>query len=194
MFCFDTLGGRIVVPPKAADHLGAHPDVLALLPDACSRLALPTDGSRLEAEIDMGRPVGRATRVTAPCVGPLEPCLFAQRPGRDGPSRVVQADDPPAVSTLVIVAYQERPRVYALVTAYVGTRAPAEPWSRPPGRERDRCLHFWSHEALVQLPEIMGPVFESTWAEVLWLHDGRAQSQEQTGAKRSGRHGHRGRP
>jgi len=166
-----TRNGILVIPPMARAHLDAHPDVLNLLPEVCTHVELPRDGSRLEVEVDLGRPLGLSMLLPTDPVRLNERTLFSFRKGRKGPSRVAVGRDGPWVSKVLLAAYPRRDGAYALITAYIGTRTPAEPWSRRPGEERDMCLAFWSRHALIYTPRVMSQTFESTWKQELVRHD-----------------------
>ena len=165
-------GCQMFIPPKAQAHLQAHPEVSDILSEAIGRLVLPNRAGFVEAEVDMGRPVGRAGLVKTPLCDADSPMLFAQRVGRAAPSRVVPSDTlGEETAKVVIVAMPSRDQAgaYALVTAWVGTLACKEPWDRnikTPQQYQD-CLQFWCAHALIHDPEIMGSVFESTWEEVM---------------------------
>lgn len=163
-------GGTIIVPPKTQDHLRAHPEVACLLPEAIGRIALPLDGSFLAVEVEMNRVVGRSGCIQKPPVGLNDRTLFAQRIGRERPSRVILEQGPETTKVVVLAfASREDTRTYVLVTSFVGQLAPKEPWDRNirSEKERQESLDFWCSHALTHDPEVMGPVFESTWAEVL---------------------------
>lgn len=164
----------IIVSRRALDHLAAHPEVLALLPEAAGRVRLPSRGRRLQEVVDFGRVIGKATRVQTPQIAPHQPTSFAVRTNRDYPSRVAEVHNPPPVCTLVLAAGPTaHPRRYELITAFLGTQAPPEPWSLPPGLGRQVAVQFWCSEALVHDPSVMSPVFKSTWAQVLARRDSR---------------------
>lgn len=160
--------GTMVIPQTAKDHLQAHPEVLGLLPEALGRLDLP-QGAFLVAGIEMGRIVGRSGAIETTPIRPDEPAMFAQRIGRRKPSRVVVGVLGPECSVVTVVARPSRdPGVYLLVTAFIGSPAPKEPWdnfSSPD--EAQAALDFWSRFALVHTPDVMGEPFTSTWKQVL---------------------------
>ncbi len=163
-------GGTIVVPTKAEDHLRAHPEVGALLPEAIGLVVLPSDGAFLSTEVEMGRVVGRSGCVQTPPISPSDRSLFAQRVGRERASCVIMGvgEETTKVAILASPSRQEA-GTYVLVTAWVGTLARKEPWD-PMIRSQEEyqeCLRFWCSNALVWDPAVMSEPFESSWDEVL---------------------------
>lgn len=165
-------GGVIVIPRKAEDHLVAHPEVRNLLSEAIGRVALPRNGNGafLSTEVEMGRVVGLSGCVQTLSVGMNDRTVFALRVGRDRPSRVIVGEGE-ETTKVVVLAFPERGEAdtYVLVTSWVGSLAPKEPWD-PNIRndaEYQECLRFWCSHALVWDPAVMSEPFESSWAEVL---------------------------
>jgi len=163
-------GKTIVVPQKALSHLKAHPEVGSILPEIIRRITLPLDSSFLSTEVEMERIVGRSGRISTSEINLNEKTLFALRVERDRPSRVVmgQGEETTKVSVLAFSA-QNEDDTYVLITSWVGTLAPREPWDKmikTPG-EFQNCLQFWRSNALSYDSSIMGEPFESTWEEVL---------------------------
>jgi len=124
-------GGFINISPKSENHLQAHPDVNKFLPEAICRVVLPSSGF-MSAEVEFDRFIGKTSRVkTAPCDIDTS-ILFAQRNGRDKPSRVAPigtiGED---TRSIVILATPSRsePRTYELVTSWLGKRLSA--WMVP---------------------------------------------------------------
>jgi hypothetical protein len=168
---FKTLcGGTIVVPHKVEGHLRAHPEVDLLLPEAIARVRLPQDGAFLSAEVEMGRVVGRSGCVQTPLIGLTDRTLFAKRIGRDHPSRVIVSEGKKTTKVVVLAfASREEAGTYVLVTSWVGSLAPKEPWD-PNIRgdaEYQECLSFWCSNALVWDPSVMSEPFKGSWEEVL---------------------------
>lgn len=162
-------GGRIVVSLKCRDHLQAHPEVADLLDEAIGQFALPRDGSFLAREVNLGRVVGRSGCVPAPVITPATPAMFAMRIGREKPSRVVIGEGI-ETTTVVVLAFAGRDGDYVLITSWIGSLAPKEPWDTsmaPDSAEAGESLDFWSRHALVHDPEVMGETFESSWQEII---------------------------
>lgn len=163
-------GGTIVVPPKTENHLRAHPEVIQILSEAIGRVRLPEDRSFLATEVEMGQVVGRSGCVITLPIGTDEKAFFALRIGREKPSRVVPGIEGKETTKVVILAFPSKDsRDYVLITSFVGSLAPKEPWDQNirSQAEREESLDFWCSNALVYDPEVMGPYFESTWAEIL---------------------------
>jgi len=163
-------GGTILVSPKAEDHLRAHPEVDGILGEAIAKVRLPQDGAFLSEEVEMERIVGRSGCVQTPPIRPSDRSLFAQRIGRERPSRVVM-DEGEETTKVVVLAFASRGEAgtYVLVTSWVGSLARKEPWD-PMIRsqaEREETLVFWRSHALVWDPAVMSEPFESTWDDVL---------------------------
>jgi len=168
--CKTACGGKIIVPRKAEDHLVAHPEVRDLLSEAIAKLRLPQDGAFLSAEVEMGRVIGRSGCVQTPLIALPDRALFAQRVGRDRPSRVIVGEGV-ETTKVVILAFAARGEAgtYVLLTSWVGTLARKEPWDRTIATavEHQDCLQFWCSHALVWDSAVMSAPFESCWTEVL---------------------------
>lgn len=163
-------GGTIVLPRKAEDHLRAHPEVDLLLPEAIARVRLPHDGAFLSAEVEIGRVVGRSGCVQTPPISLNDRTLFAQRIGRDKPSRVIVGEGEKTTKVVVLAfASREEADTYVLVTSWVGSLAPKEPWDSNIRRDEEYqvCLRFWCANALFWDPAVMSKPFESSWEEIL---------------------------
>ncbi|MEZ4103970.1 MAG: hypothetical protein R3B60_01655 [Candidatus Paceibacterota bacterium] len=118
----------------------------------------------------MGRVVGRSGRVKTPLIGIEDKALFAQRIGRDKPSRVIVGEGE-ETTKVTILAFPSREEigVYVLVTSWIGTLAQKEPWDPmiKTKQEYQRCLQFWCSNALVWNSVVMSEPFESSWEEIL---------------------------
>lgn len=165
--------GAINISHQAKRHLDAHPNVVDYLHAAIGKLHLPIHREKFESEIDMGRPIGRAGVIKTVPIQVGDRALFALRANRKLPSRVANAGElGEKTSRIVVVA---RPSLtenqYDLITAWIGTLAKKEPWDRSIAERGDfhESLRFWSSTALEYDPAVMGPVFESSWKEVLML-------------------------
>ena len=160
-----------MIPPKAAAHLIAHPEVKLVLPEAIRKTTLPENGF-LSAEVEMGRIVGKESKVSTPRCDLDTPIVFAQRLGRYMPSRVAPEGVAGENTTKVVVlAFPNRSadKSYILVTSWVGGLACKEPWDPMIATQAEyrECLKFWCSNALVHDPAVMGHRFESTWRNVL---------------------------
>jgi hypothetical protein len=163
-------GGTIVVPRKAEDHLRAHPNVDLLMPESIARVQLPRNGAFLSAEVEIGRVVGRSGCVQTPPITQSDRVLFAQRIGRDHPSRVIVGEGEKTTKVVVLAfASHEEADTYVLVTSWVGSLAPKEPWDSNIRKDEEyqECLRFWCANALVWDPSVMSETFKSSWEEIL---------------------------
>lgn len=166
-------GGKINVTHQGWSHLKAHPDVLVYLEEAISKIRLPAKPQKIEFEVDLGRIVGRQGIIETAPVEAEERTLFALRANRKLPSRVASVNTLGRETTrMVVIAKPGRIRnQYDLITSWIGTLARKEPWdpSITSRSQFEECLNFWSSTALVYQPDMMGPVFESSWTDVLSL-------------------------
>lgn len=161
-------GVNIDVTERSHQHLKAHPEVLDILPEAIAKIRLPRQ-PHAEMEVDMGRIVGVSSCVSTPSIGPDDQTLFALRTSRQFSSRVITDSLGTPTSKVVVIAKRDQVGRIFLVTAWIGGLATKEPWDRfikGPEQFKD-CLDFWCSHALVHDPVTMGPVFQSTWNQVL---------------------------
>jgi hypothetical protein len=161
-------GATIELTERSRQHLAAHPDAFDILPEAIGKLRLPRQ-SHSEMEVDMGRIVGITTCISTPTIAPDDKTFFALRNGRQLPSRVITGSLGTPTSKVVVIAKKEQSGRNFLVTAWIGVLAKKEPWDRfiKGPHQFQECLDFWCSRALVHEPETMGPVFESTWKQIL---------------------------
>jgi hypothetical protein len=162
-------GGFILIPPKVEDHLKAHPEVNKILPEAIGRIKLPSTGF-LSKEVELGRVIGKKTRVVTPLCDVDSKILFTQRIDRDKPSRVAPIGSVCEDTTkIVVLARPSDPRTYILVSSWIGLLARKEPWDKTIANQEEfqECLEFWCSNALIHDTAVMGNIFESTWRDVL---------------------------
>lgn len=162
-------GGFILIPPKVEDHLKAHPEVSKILPEAISRIKLPSAGF-LSIEVELGRVIGKKTRVDTPLCDVDSKILFAKRIDRDKPSRAAPSGSVSEDTTkIVVLARPSDSRTYILVSSWIGLLARKEPWDKTIANHEEfqECLGFWCSNALIHDPAVMGDIFESTWRDVL---------------------------
>jgi len=166
-------GGTINIPQQAKNHLEAHPNVLEHLHEAIAKIHLPVARKKIECEIDLERLIGRSGVVKTVPLQNGERARFALRANRKQPSRVADAGDVgDETSRIVVIARPSHVGAqYDLITAWIGTLARKEPWDASISERKEfiECSNYWSSTALVYDPATMGPVFESSWAEVLSL-------------------------
>jgi hypothetical protein len=162
-------GGTIVVPRKAQEHLRAHPEVQKILAEAVVKVSLP-HGEFLAVEVEMGRVVGLSGCVKTPRIEVGDKTFFAQRVEREKPSRVVFGKGEEATKVVVLAfPSRENKRTYVLVTSWIGSLAPKEPWDRNIKSEEElrESLDFWTSHALIWDSAVMSEPFESSWEEIL---------------------------
>lgn len=84
--------------------------------------------------------------------------IFVQRKNRKWPSRFVKNKQPIDYNgiTIVLLKNKYHANEYVLMTAYIGDKAPPEPWDNPlfekleNGEERRKeALEFWNNHALI---------------------------------------------
>ncbi len=133
------------------DHLIAHPDVIPHLYEALRAIVLdPTLRITRPFLHDFGHPVGHSA-----CVPTTETdeIVYVRRTGRKlGCSRMVKGREPIPCSSLVVILHRNAYGVVALMTAYFGTLAPAEPCSKTGQATLARweeSVRFWREHALI---------------------------------------------
>jgi|TARA_Y100000294_G_scaffold50431_1_gene47493 hypothetical protein len=166
----DRCGGFINLTDSVSEHLEAHPEILALIPEIVSRVTLPTDGSRLASQTSLGRVVGQSSLISTKKIGLSETAWFAIRKNRMKASRVVPNASPVDTDLVSIVANPIEKNSYELVTAWFGAMAPKEPWDPDHADDPtayEESINFWCRHALVYDPEVMDEPFESTWEDIV---------------------------
>ena len=113
----------------------------------------PNDKDRaVRREVKFDRPIGKTTCVE---VGPDDQVVMVYRNYRKGLTPMVKNREPAPSDTLSIVLREDEDRPggkdYILATAYIGEKAPREPWdeSIESEEERRRCEEFWKTHALI---------------------------------------------
>ena len=165
---FKTAGeGNLIVSGETLKHLQTHKSVLQYLEEAAAKINV--DGGFFRQEIDLGKPLSESGEVYDETpITPTTKTTFAYRQGRHGATRVVPAGTPSGVATSIsIIAYPETDGSYVLITAFIGSLTPREPWDKnmKTDEEKQGALDFWCSCSLVHNPETMGAIFESTWEE-----------------------------
>lgn len=143
-----------VVHDRAQSHL--HAGVIELLPEVLSS----TDSRRqanFVREFRFNRVLGVNNRVKT---GSSDEIVFAQRVGRNGLSRFVKNRQPEPTRYVTVVLNRRFDGRYEVLTAYIGTAAPREPWDVR--ADRDVSARFWSLEALLWGSEPVMPGTETT--------------------------------
>ena len=146
------LGSGEIVIDRPQSHVATHPTVLPLLGEALSRIHSRGRNNIVE-EVDLGRVVGETI-----CVETHEgdEIIYAQRPNRFGLTRFVKnRESEPCGAVTICLNKAEGNGHYILATAYVGHRAPAEPWDTEWATEES--VPFWNTHALVWGKEAIVP-------------------------------------
>ena len=116
----------------------------ALLAEALRRVSLLGRPFTKEC-VDFGHEIG-----TSDCVATMadDKIVFAQCPGRNGPTRFVEHRKPESCSSMILLLKRgaENGAAYVLITAFIGSAAEPEPWDR---HATAAAREFWSRHALV---------------------------------------------
>lgn len=138
-----TLASGEPVIDRKDSHAASHGAVFPLLAEAFS---LTNTSGRAEfcEEADFGRVVGESICVAT---SDADEIVYAQRPGRRGLTRFVKNRDPEPTRSVTACFKRVSGGALLLMTAFVGSRAPAEPWDRKWATEES--VHFWNSHALV---------------------------------------------
>jgi hypothetical protein len=145
--------GQIVVDRyRSHNHLATRP----LLPEVLGQIY--AQGRQfIHEEVDFGRIVGLSTCVVT---GPGDEIVYAQRPGRRGPTRFVKNRQPePSSAVTVILKKDDFEDYYVLITAFIGNKPEPEPWDR---HATEKSRGFWASHALIWGSEPVVPGTETT--------------------------------
>lgn len=146
--------GELVVD-VANSHVATHGSVLPFLADALAMMS-SDDQEVVISELDMGRVVGESIRVATTDTDEI---VYAQRPNRRGLTRFVKNRKPDPCSRVVVLVKRTTGGAYVLLTAFIGTRCPAEPWDRNADKT---SVPFWNKNALIWGAEEVIPGTETT--------------------------------
>ncbi|MDO8492120.1 MAG: CRISPR-associated protein Csx3 [bacterium] len=134
--------GELVVDRKDS-HVTTHQTVLPLLAETLA--LLHSEGREsFFGEANLGNVVGENIRVETTDTDEI---IFAKRPRRRGLTRFVKNRQPEPCSDVVVLVKRIAGGAYVLITAFIGTRCPAEPWDSQWATEQS--VPFWSTHALV---------------------------------------------
>jgi CRISPR-associated protein Csx3 len=137
------LGSGEIVVDAANSHVATHPTVHAHLAETLSRIHA-SGRERFCESVDFGRVIGETICVET---SGSDDIVFAQRPRRKGLTRFVKNRRPEPTTQVTACVQRLSGGAYLLLTAFVGPRAPAEPWDTKFADEASR--EFWSTHALV---------------------------------------------
>lgn len=153
-----TLASGEPVIDRKDSHAASHDTVLPLLAEALSHVHASGRTEFCE-EVDFGRVVGETICVATESGDDI---VYAQRPGRRGLTRFVKnrVPKPTASVTACFKRAVGGGGSLLLMTAFVGGRAPAEPWDQRWSTEESTL--FWNTHALVWGKEETIPGTETT--------------------------------
>lgn len=116
-------GQRVVDRHNSHLHTGVKP----LIDKAASQVSMSSQ-DHLEVTIDFAGPVGLNNVVGT---NDDDFVFYAQRPGRKGLSRFVMGRRPEVTNQVTLVLHKaQEENTYILLTAWVGPKAPREPWDQ----------------------------------------------------------------
>jgi hypothetical protein len=133
--------GEVVVD-AANSHVATHPTVLAVLPEALGQIG--GGDEQIVTEVDLGRVIGENIRVAT---SDADEIVYAQRTGRRGLTRFVKNREPEDCTSVVVILRKITGGAYVLVTAFIGTHCPAEPWDQKYADKES--VPFWNSHALI---------------------------------------------
>lgn len=151
-----TLASGEPVVDRKDSHVASHAAVLPLLAETFSHVHTYGREEFCE-EIGFGRVVGKTICVAT---SDADEIVYAKRPGRRGLTRFVKNRDPESTSSVTACFKRTTGGTFLLMTAFIGSRAPAEPWDRRWATEES--VHFWNSHALVWGEEETIPGTETT--------------------------------
>ncbi len=151
-----TLASGELVVDQNVSHVASHTNVLPLLEEVLSQIS--SDGRESFCkEVELGRVVGETICVAT---DRSDEIIYAQRPRRLGLTRFVKDRNPVPTSKVTACLKRASGGAYILMTAFVGGRAPAEPWDSM--WATPESLPFWNSHALVWGCEETIPGTETT--------------------------------
>jgi len=136
--------GEVVIDQKES-HVQNHSSVLPLLKETLLKIHSLNQISFCK-EVNFDHVIGETICVTT---SESDEIIFAQRPNRHGLTRFVKNREPEATSSVVACFLKDESMggAYLLTTAFIGSRAPAEPWDYEWADENS--IPFWSSHALI---------------------------------------------
>jgi hypothetical protein len=168
---FESGCGRwLLVKPNVVNHLAAHPGITEILPDIVSNIILPSDGSKLECQVNLNRVVGQSSLLKTDKIDISDKSCFAKRKNRKYASRVVPDEEMEDTSLVSIIAQPSDSQTYKLVSAWFGPIAQKEPWDPDLADDPsafEESIRFWCSHALVYSSDTMLEPFESNWINIL---------------------------
>jgi CRISPR-associated protein Csx3 len=151
-----TLASSEPVIDRKDSHAASHGTALPLLAEAFSHVHASGRAEFCE-EVDFGRNIGETICVATESGDNI---VFAQRPNRRGITRFVKNHEPEPTQKVTACFKRVSGGAYLLMTAFVGGRAPAEPWDRKWATAES--FTFWNTHALLWGREETIPGTETT--------------------------------
>jgi hypothetical protein len=155
-----TLASGESVFDRHHSHAESHGVSRELLAEALSRITGGGQGFFVQ-QVDFDRVIGmcQCVRTTRD-----DDVIYAARSNRGGLSRFVKLRQPNPSRSLIVVLKRSQPQdgdYYVIISAYIGERAPPEPWDEvaldSSGVTLQQSLHFWDRHALIWRSERFKP-------------------------------------
>ncbi len=139
---FKSKDGFVLI--KQSNHMEQHKSAVPFLAEAIGKIDFRPYYDMVVVGVDMGRIVGVTTCVQT---RPDDVIVFERRYNRRGKTRFVKGRTPEPSRYVTIIASK---RTKTLVTAYIGTPSPREPWDNFES-EGDwyNAVAFWENHALI---------------------------------------------
>lgn len=152
------LASEEIVVDRKNSHAQSHSAVLPLLPETIAKIHSQARESFCE-EIKFNRTIGETICVSTTDADEI---VYAQRPNRRGLTRFVKNRQPEKTNSIVacFMTADGMGGSYILTTAFIGERAPAEPWDKKWADEKS--FAFWTSHALIWSEEQIIPGTETS--------------------------------
>lgn len=138
-------GGELVVDRGADSHVATHPAVHDHVAETLSHISSERR-ERFCESVEFGREIGETICVETASDGGGDEIVYAKRPNRRGLTRFVKNRQPQPTTQVTACVQRISGGAYLLLTAFVGPRAPAEPWDK---FATEDSAAFWNSHALV---------------------------------------------
>lgn len=140
------------VTDRQDSHVQSHRNVLGILPEALSKVSTYGRNFLIE-EIIFDQIVGESICIPTRSGDEI---VYAQRPRRSGLTRFVKNLKPIKTDRVTVILKKAEEGHYVLITAFIGSTAPAEPWDERafskqhnPKQAWAESIEFWNSHALV---------------------------------------------
>lgn len=135
-------------------HAKANPNLPILLAKALGEIS--GNEAHIATHVDMGRIVGVNNCILT---RPEDEVVYAQRPKREGKTRFVKNRKPEPTTHISVVLRRTHDGEYELISAWLGTLAPHEPWDKSGNKKVS--IPYWLTHALVWDSEEVVPGTET---------------------------------